>query len=93
MKEISLGLKTVSRTKNGGLKRIVKEFQGKKSHVTVKRLIAKTRSTGSIENKIGSGRPRSASNEKNKSHVEELFQSQEDNPGTHKSLREIASDL
>ena len=63
------------------------------SHVTVNRLIAKIRTTGSMAGKIGSGRPRSASTQENKSHVEEIIQSQEGNPGTHKSLREIASDL
>ena len=52
---------------------------------------AKTRRTGS--RKDGSGRPENVSTEENKNRVEELIQSQEDNPGRHKPIREVASDL
>lgn len=80
--------------KGWGGRRIVKEFPGKGwNHVTVNRLIAKIRATGSVARKTGSGRPKTVCTEENKDRVEELIQSQEENPGSHKSLREVASDL
>ena len=74
-------------------RRIVKEFPNKRwSRSTVCRLIAKIKNTGTVVRKTGSGRPKTAISDDNIERVEELVQSQEE-PGTHKSLREAASDL
>ena len=89
-----LPLKIVSRRKAWGGRRIVKKFPGKGwNHVTVNRLIATIRATGSVARKTGSGRQKTVCTEENKDRVEELIQSQEENPGSHKSLREVASEL
>ncbi|XP_041364266.1 uncharacterized protein LOC121379682 [Gigantopelta aegis] len=42
---------------------------------------------------VGSGRPKTACTQENVQHVEEAICTQEDNPGTHRSQRQIASDL
>ena len=56
---------------------------------SVKRLIQKIKSTGSIARKPGSGRPVSVATEENAQVVEELILSQEEQPGTHLSPRTI----
>ena len=43
--------------------------------------------------KTGSGRPKTARTVENVEHVAELICSQEDDPGTSKSARQIAQDL
>ena len=43
--------------------------------------------------KQGSGIPRTTVNDDKKAYVEEMIVSQEDQPGTHKSQREISRDL
>lgn len=74
--------------------KIVKEFPGKGWNVcSVNRLIKRIEDTGSTNRKPGSGRPRSARTEDNRHEVENLIASQEDAPGTHMSLREIAKEL
>lgn len=74
--------------------RIVKEFPGKNwKRVAVNRIIKKLEATGSTERKPGSGRPVTACTAENLEYVEENICSQEDNPGTHRSQRQIASDL
>jgi hypothetical protein len=59
----------------------------------VHRIIMKAKETGSTSRKYGSGRRRTATTVENKSYVEEAIVSQEDNPGTQKSQRQIASNL
>jgi DDE superfamily endonuclease len=50
--------------------------------------------TGSaVERKTGSGRPKSARSAENIAKVKELICSQEDEPGTSKSTREVASEM
>ena len=56
-------------------------------------MVKKIQETGSGERRKGSGRPVTASMDKNCDEVEELLCSQEDEPGTHYSAREIASHL
>ena len=90
---MSLPLKTVSKKKDGVEEKLYRNFQAKSAVMSLNRLIAKMRTTESIARTIGSGRSRSASAEEYKSHVKELILSQEDNPRTHESLKEIASDL
>ena len=80
--------------KGWGYKRIVKEFPGKGWGLgQVKRLVKRIKETGSTARKPGSGRPRTARTAENKAYVEEFIASQEEEPGTHKSQRELASDL
>jgi DNA-binding MurR/RpiR family transcriptional regulator len=59
----------------------------------VQRIIIKIKETGSTSRKSGSARPRTATTVENKRYVEEAIVSQEDNPATHKSQRQIASNL
>ena len=61
------------------------------SHMAVDNLIKKINETGSIERRKGSGRPVTATTEENASIFEELVCSQEDEPGTRNSIRQIAS--
>ena len=80
--------------KGWGARKIVKEFPGKRWKVgSVHRLINKIKQTGTTERKAGSGRLRTATTEENKQHVAEMIASQEECPGTHKSQRQIASQL
>ena len=74
--------------------RIIKEFPGKKwPKSSVNKVINKIEITGSTERKVGSGRPKTACTQDNVQLVEDAVCSQEDNPGTHRSQRQIASDL
>ena len=60
------------------------------SCMAVHNLIKKIKETGSTERRKGSGRPVTAKTEENASIFEELVCSQEDEPGTHNSIRQIA---
>ena len=80
--------------KDGGARRILKEFPGRNWNLSsLSYQIKKIKDTGSTSRKQGSGRPRTAVNDDNKAYVEEMVVSQEDQPGTHKSQREISRDL
>ena len=59
------------------------------SRMAVHNLIKKIKETGSTERRKGSGRPVTAKTEENASIFERLVCSQEDEPGTHNSIREI----
>jgi inhibitor of nuclear factor kappa-B kinase subunit alpha len=54
------------------------------------KLLKKLRETGTAERRKGSGRPKSARTEENVSAVEELALSQESQPQTHRSVRQIS---
>ena len=87
-------LKLVIWKKDGGARKILKEFPGRNWNLSsVSYQIKKIKDTGSTSRKQGSGRPRTAVNDDNKAYVEEMIVSQEDQPGTHKSQREISRDL
>ena len=87
-------IKACLEEKGWGARKIVREFPGKGWNITsVHRIIKKIRETGSAERKPGSGRVRTATTVENKDYVEEMIVSQEDRPGTHRSQRQIASDL
>ena len=60
------------------------------SRMAVHNLIKKIKETGSTERRKGSGKPFTATIEENASIFEELVCSQEDEPGTHNSIRQIA---
>ena len=63
------------------------------SRMAVHNLIKKIKETGSTERRKGSGQPVTATAEENASIFEELVCSQEDEPGTHNSIRQIAPRL
>ena len=63
------------------------------SRQAVVNLVKKIKDTGSGERLKGSGRPVSAATEDNLDATEDLILSQEGQPGTHSSIREIAADL
>ena len=60
------------------------------SGMTVHNLIKKIKETGSTERRKGSDRPVTAITEENASIFKELVCSQEDEPGTYNSIRQIA---
>ena len=63
------------------------------SRMAVYNLIKKIKQTGSTERQKGSGRPVTATTQENEEMVEELVCSQEEEPGTHNSIRKIAPQL
>ena len=87
-KEDRILIKALRLEKGYGAKQMVKEFSARKwSLRTLNRLIAMIDSTGSAERKK---RICSSRNRDNIAAVEELVMSQEDQPGTHRSTRQIA---
>jgi len=69
---------------------MINEFPNKAwSIASVRRVIKKIDNDGIIERKPGSGRPKSARTRQNIERVSELICSQEDDPHSHKSPREI----
>ena len=76
--------------KNYGRKRLLREFPDKGWTVGgLDTLLKKIDKTGGIERKKGSGRPKSARTDENIETVEELILSQEEEPGSHKTPRQI----
>ena len=72
--------------------RIVQEFPGKRWNCrSVNSVIQLFKRTGSIERHPGSGRPRTARFEANKDYTEDNIQSQDNQPGIHKSQRKIGN--
>ena len=79
--------------KGYGAKRLLNEFAQKPwTKGGLNKLLRKIDETGDVRRKIGSGRPRIARS-KNLDAIEDMILSQEDNPGTHISQREIAREL
>jgi len=56
----------------------------------VNKLLKKLRDTGTVDRRLGSGRPRSAPTEENVETVNDLVLSQEDKPQTHRIILEIS---
>ena len=70
--------------------RICKEHLTKNwNKVSVQRLLNRFKENESMSRRPGSGRPRTATTAENEEIVEELICSQEENPGSHMSPREI----
>ena len=77
--------------KGYGAKRLLQEFLQKHwSLAAISRLLKQIAVTGSSDRKHGSGGTNSARMQANIEAVEEMILSQEENPGTHRSIREIA---
>ena len=60
------------------------------NRIAVHKLIKKIKETGSADRRKGSKLPVTATTKENESIVEELVCSQEDEPDTHNSIRQIA---
>jgi len=56
---------------------------------SINRLLKKFRDTGTVNRRQGSDRPRSARTDKNIDQVNDMVLSQEDQPRTHSTVREI----
>src|SRR5277367_5443148 len=83
-------IKALRIEKGYGAKRLLKEFSTKPWSLTaVKKLLVKIDTTGSVSRQVGSGRPLSVCTNDNCAIVADLVLSQEDNPGTHRTIREI----
>jgi len=77
-----------------GVKRLIKEFPNKKrSKRGVEDFQKRLRTTGSIERAPGSGRPHTTRTAENVDAVGDLVQSQENQPQTHRSTRQISREL
>ena len=79
--------------KGYGTIRLIKEFPIKNWKLGgVNTLLTKIRCTGCTDRQKGSGRPRSIRNVVNVNDVQDLVLSQEDQPQTHRSIRQISRD-
>jgi hypothetical protein len=88
-------IKELRLAKGYGAKRFLREFPTKDwSLPGLSRLIKQLTSTGTTERKqgMGGGRPRSSRTRANIEEVNELIMSQEDQPGTHRTVRQIAGE-
>ena len=73
--------------------KLMSEFPGKRwKKPSLNRLLVKIDSTGSVARKKGSGRCRTARSVENVERVDDMVLSQEDAPGTHRTIRQIASE-
>ena len=87
-------IETLFKEKGWRGNRLIKEFPSKNLNKrTINHLIKKIEATGSHERRKGGGRPAAASTDTNVLAVADLIESQEDEPGTHKSQRKIAAGL
>ena len=76
--------------KGWGAKRLIREYPNKHWKVTtINDLLKKIRDTGSSARKVGSGRPRTVHTDDNTEIVGNLIESQEAEPHTHSTPREI----
>jgi len=87
-------IKNLNLYKGYGPRRLMTEFPKKNwKKGGLEKLLRKLRETGSTNRRHGSGRPKHARTEENVTSVEELVQSQEGQPQTHCSTRQIAREM
>ena len=87
-------IKNLNLYKGYGPRRLMTEFPEKNwKKGGLEKLLRKLRETGSTNRRHGSGRPKHARTEENVTSVEELVQSQEGHPQTHRSTRQIAREM
>lgn len=73
--------------------RLLREFPAKQwSRGGIDKLLRKIDATGSAKRKVGSGRPKTVSTAANVAIVADLVLSQDDQPGTHRTTRQIANE-
>ena len=93
-KEDKTLIKMSGNQKKYRVKRLNKEFPNKKwSRRDVEDFQKRLRTTGSIERVPGSGRPCTTRTAENVDAVGDLVQSQENQPQTHRSTRQISREL
>ena len=93
-KEDKTLIKMSGNQKKYGVKQLIKEFPKKKwSKRGVEDFQKRLRTTGSTEWKPGSGRPRTTRTAENADAVGDLIQSQENQPQTLRSTRQISWEL
>jgi DNA-binding Lrp family transcriptional regulator len=92
--EDKISIKFLRQNKQYGAKKFLKEFPKKGwSLGGLKKLIRKIDTTGTAARRPGSGRRRTVRTVDNINDVEALVLSQEDNPQTHRTQRQIAREL
>ena len=92
--EDKIAIKFLRQNKQYGAKKFLKEFpQREWSLGGLKKLIRKIDTTGTAARRPGSGRRRTVRTVDNINDVEVLVLSQDDNPQTHRSQRQIAREL
>ena len=90
-KEDRILIKAMRETKGYGARRFLKEFPLKSWSLSgLTRLLKNIDETGSSERKHGGGTGRLSRTDANIEAVEQLVLSQEDHPGTHRTIREVA---
>jgi len=89
--EDAILIKNLYLSKGYGARRLSSEFPDKGWKLgSIDTLLKNIWRTGMIDRQPGSGRPRSARVNENIENVEDLVLSQENNPETHRSIREIS---
>jgi len=84
-------IKNLYLIKGYGARKLMSEFPEKNwKKSSFNKLLKKLRDMGTVERKKGSGRPKTARTAQNVSTVEELAMCQENQPNTHRSVREIS---
>jgi len=75
-------IKSLHLSKGYNASRLLAEFpdKGRKKRI-INRLFQKLKETGTVDRRVGSGRPRSAQTEKNTDVIDDLIVSREDKPG------------
>lgn len=87
-------IKVLREEKQYSSRRFLKEFPNRNwSRNGLDKLLRKIDQYGSVKRLPGSGRPRSVRTQENIDAIAELAMSQEDNPGTHRSVRQISREL
>ena len=93
-KEDKILVQNVRESKKYGVRRLINEFRNKKwSKRGVEDFQKRSRTTGSIERAPASGRPRTTRTAENVDAMGDLVQSQEYQPQTHRSTRQISREL
>jgi len=90
-KEDRILIKVLRQTKGYSARKLLEEFPDKDwSRSALDRLLRQIDATGSADRKSGSGRQRTVCTRDNIDDVELLVVSQEDAPGTHRTIRQVA---
>lgn len=90
-KEDRILIKELRREKGYGAKRLLKEFPGKNwSIAALNRLLRKIETAGTADRSHGGGKQRTLRTAENVEAVGELISSQDDQPGTHHTIRQIS---
>lgn len=92
--EDKIVIKVLRQEKGYSARKLIAEFPNKQWTLSgVNKLIRKIDATGTIDRKPGSGMRRTISTDVNIEAVESLILSQDSQPGTHRTIREISREL